>query len=515
MTAAMMMATAAAATMMTETRVLPAHESTRFSARLRILGWLLLTTAIGLTALVVTVNSTLQAEAARQANDNITQELQEFRQFVDHGVDPDTGQPFTSFERMVETFISQQRAGTGEVMLGVSGGNRTVGNLVGTRTPDPSVHDLSKDTGLLNRAMGESSGIKSTPAGELRWGAIQVQTNTGETGYLLVAHYTQGAYEEVQHTTWVIAWVAVGVLVLMALIGWVVAGRILAPIRDMRKTAEQISQEDLSRRIPVRGQDDLAELANTFNQMLDRLENAFATEQRFVDDAGHELRTPITIVRGHLELLSDDPGERRATIALVTGELDRMSRIVSDLLSLAKAERPDFIRAERHVDVTTLTLDIDAKVQALANRRWVLSGVAEGAADLDPQRVTQAMLQLAHNAVQHTGEGSQIRIASDFTEEFGIPAVRFAVSDDGPGVSPNDAQRIFERFGRGSTERNSGGAGLGLAIVRAIADGHQGWVYVDSVVGHGATFGIVLPVRSALDAQGDTVAVTTRKGESR
>ena len=112
-------------------------------------------------------------------------------------------------------------------------------------------------------------------------------------------------------------------------------------------TARSISETDLTRRIPVSGRDEIAELARTFNAMLDRLEAAFATQRAFVSDASHELRTPITIVRGHLELLGDDPQERRETIALVTDELDRMSRFVDDLLLLAKAERDDFLRVGR------------------------------------------------------------------------------------------------------------------------------------------------------------------------
>ena len=116
------------------------------------------------------------------------------------------------------------------------------------------------------------------------------------------------------------------------------------PAAALGDTARSISETDLSRRIPVTGNDEIAELARTFNAMLDRLERAFATQRAFVSDASHELRTPITIVRGHLELLGDDPEERRETVALVTDELDRMSRFVDDLLLLARAEREDFLR---------------------------------------------------------------------------------------------------------------------------------------------------------------------------
>ncbi len=122
---------------------------------------------------------------------------------------------------------------------------------------------------------------------------------------------------------------------------------------------------------PVQGRAEVAQLAVTFNEMLDRLESSFAIQQRFVDDAGHELRTPITIIRGHLDLLGDDPAERDEVLALVKDELARMARIVNDLLVLAKAERPDFLTLEV-VDAAALTRDVHAKATAVGDRSWGL-----------------------------------------------------------------------------------------------------------------------------------------------
>lgn len=141
-----------------------------------------------------------------------------------------------------------------------------------------------------------------------------------------------------------------------------VAGRILAPVRMVRQTAEQIGESDLTRRLKVSGHDDVAALAHTFNHMLDRLENAFTTQRRFLDDVAHELRTPITVIRGHLELMDDREDEREATRALAVDELDRMSRIVGELLLLAKAERPDFLTLGE-TDLTDLVVDVGAKAR--------------------------------------------------------------------------------------------------------------------------------------------------------
>lgn len=486
-----------------------APDGSRFSARWRILGWLLLTVAVGLAAVVISVHNALVTRVATDANESVSQELGEFRQFASEGLNPETATPFTSVEPLLNVYLRRQAAGGGEVMLGIVEGSSSILEVRGAGSPAIDVHDIATDDELMATIRTQASGVAQTPAGELRWGKTEIVTSTGERGFLVVGQYTQNAIAEVRSTTNLMIWLSLGALALTAGIGWAVAGQILYPIRVMRKTAAQISQEDLTRRIPVEGKDDLAVLANEFNKMLDRLESAFATEQRFVDDAGHELRTPITVIRGHLELLSDDPEERRQTLALVTQELDRMSRIVTDLLALAKAERPDFVQIGEPVDLAELTLDIDAKVQQLAPRTWVLTHVADGEARIDAQRVTQAMLQLAQNATQHTDDGDEIRIASSFgRDDDGQETVVFSVIDTGPGVTAAEASIIFERFARGSARRPAGdrtGAGLGLAIVRAIADGHQGSVFLDSRPGEGATFGLILPRRMEHVAADETV----------
>jgi signal transduction histidine kinase len=277
-------------------------------------------------------------------------------------------------------------------------------------------------------------------------------------------------------------------LLVGSLLAWRVAEGVLRPVRDVSRTAQSISEGDLTRRIRVTGHDEIAALATTFNEMLDRLEAAFATQRRFVDDAGHELRTPITVIRGHLELLEDDPEERRKTLDLVMDELDRMQRIVEDLIVLAKAERPDFLNLDT-VDLATLTEEVHAKAAAIAARDWRLDGVGRGVVVADRQRLTQAMMQLAQNAAQHTGEGDTISLGSSVRNG----EARVWVRDTGPGVPPEQRDRIFRRFARGGGTRPSEGAGIGLAIVKAIAEAHHGRVELDSAPSEGATFAVVIP----------------------
>lgn len=465
----------------------------RLPARLRILGWILGTVAIGLAALIVTVDSTLQASVAREANDQVQQEVEEFAKFAADGRDPQTAASFVGTGRLFEVYLSRQRPESTEVLLTRAADEPGLLEVRGSRVPSDG-YDLAADREMLDRVLGETSGVAQTPVGEIRWGRQHVAPQTGPSGDIAVVVFLEPLAQDARETTRLMTWVGLGSLLLTTVIASVAAGQILRPVKEIRQAAEQISQEDLSRRIPVRGQDDVAELAVQFNAMLDRLQDAFVAEQRFVDDASHELRTPITIIRGHLELLPDDPDDRRATLHLVTQELDRMSRIVTDLLALAKSERPDFVQRRHGVDAAVLTLDIDAKAQALGERRWELGHIAEGRSWVDPQRLTQAVLQLAQNAVEHTGPASPIRLASHFTYDDHRRYLVFSVSDQGPGVPPEDAERIFERFGRGGDGPRSGpGAGLGLSIVRAIADAHDGWVGVDSVPGQGATFHLGVP----------------------
>ena len=470
------------------------------SGRWRIVGWMLGTLALALGIVVVVVRSMLIAQVGEQANRDVTQELQEFTSFAEVGVDPATGKRFTSADRLFQTYLSRQQAGSHELILGWVGATDRAYELRGPATPTTEEYDPAHDRELLDRLADTSSGVHRSPAGEFRWGRVVLAGSGNPADALLVGVFTEQAERQARDTVRDLALVSLGSLALAGLVSWLVAGRILRPVRLVRETAAEITERDLTRRIPVDGTDEISGMAATFNAMLDRLEEAFAAQQRFVDDAGHELRTPITVVRGHLELMGDDPAEREQTVALVTQELDRMARIVTDLLALAKADRPDFVQLDAPVDLTQLTLDLDAKVQQLAERRWQLSHVAEGTAVVDAQRITQAVLQLAHNAVQHTRPGDAITLMSRFVEAPGQGRLlQIGVTDTGSGVAPEDRERIFERFAHGTPADGSRhtGAGLGLPIVKAIAEAHGGRVQVDSPPGQGATFTLVIPAPAA------------------
>ena len=326
---------------------------------------------------------------------------------------------------------------------------------------------------------------------------IQVQ-GSDELGHYVAAVDVSAALAPVTRTHLTYAVVCLLALGVVALVGYQVAGRLLSPLRALRRTAQQITDTDLSDRIPseqLASRDEVADLGRTMNAMLDRLSASFDAQRQMLDDAGHELRTPITIVRGHLELVdADDPEDVGRTRNLALDELDRMQRLVEELMVLAKASRPDFVRLVP-TEVTDLLYAVFDKVTALGDRRWTVEATPVEVVLVDPQRVTQALLQLASNAVRFSAPGSVIALGGRAQGDL----LRLWVRDEGVGVAETERVAIFERFGRGSSQPSGDdhGAGLGLAIVAAIAEAHRGRVEVDSTPGRGSIFSLVLPRTSA------------------
>jgi two-component system OmpR family sensor kinase len=461
----------------------------RPSARLRILGWILALTALAVVGALLLSRRLLLGQLDAEVNDHLEQEVEEVRT-LEEGRDPETGEPFgTDVRAIFDTFLRRNLPAEGEAYYTFADGR-----WAGSSAAPLPLHEHPEAGGRWAELTRSAHGELSTDAGRVRWLALPLQDGDGDTlGVFVVANFLDGEREEIAEVITTGLVVGGAMLAVAAVVGWLVAGRILRPIREVTDTARVISESDLARRIEVEGDDEIATLARTFNAMLDRLEAAFATQRAFVDDAGHELRTPITIVRGHLELLGDDPDERLATVALVTDELDRMSRIVDDLLLLAKLQHPDFLRPET-VEIEPFTLELFAKAKTLGQGHWQLATAATATVQADPQRLTQAVMNLARNALEHGGPGTTITLGSTVSGT----EVGFWVADDGPGIAPEEQTAIFERFTRGGDRRRrTDGAGLGLAIVQAVAEAHGGRISLDSRVGSGSRFTILIPIDAA------------------
>ncbi len=452
----------------------------------------MLLTALALAGAGLAAYLVESARLDRQLTANVTQELQEFQQLQSTGVDPATGERFASARALLKTALARNVPAAGEALImywdgrtrDQSGDTTFASNLeqLDLTRYDPFVQAIGD---LLPRG---GSRTLETPVGEVLMAVRPVNDARTQGAFVVVtSRSTQQA--EVLELMRTYAYVATGMLLLVTLGAWLVAGRLLAPVRRLHDTAADISGSDLTRRLQARGNDDLTALTRTFNEMLDRLEGAFSTQRQFLDDAGHELRTPVTILRGHLEVMDEqDPAEVEATRSLLLEEIDRMSRLVDDLIVLAKAQRPDFVRPVR-TELGALLDSVADKAVGLARRRWTVDARAEGAVLLDAQRVTQALLQLATNAVQHTGDGDEIALGSRHRPGY----VDLWVRDTGSGVAAEDTERIFARFQRGSTARTDDGSGLGLSIVTAIAAAHGGSVSLTSFLGRGSTFTLTLP----------------------
>jgi signal transduction histidine kinase len=455
--------------------------------RFRLLAWFILLLALASATSVIVVREILLNRLDERIDRELVQESQELRVLA-QGIDPETGRPFGGRVRQIfETFLERNVPSRNEALLTFVDGEpflRSQNTLPYRLDQDP---ELVARWGSLERT---ERGIVGSPAGGVEFLAVPLNRSGEAHGVFVVAIFRDIERDETDTAIAGAATIGLVVLLVGSVLAWRLADRILSPVRRVTQAARSISETDLTRRIEVEGKDEISQLASTFNEMLDRIEEAFRTQKSFIDDASHELRTPITIIRGHLETLESDPEARARTVALLLDELNRMSRLVEDLLFLARSERPDLLELEV-VDVTSLTTEVHAKAAALAERDWVLAETGKGRIVADRQRLTQALVQLAQNASQHTEEGDLI----EFGSAVANGTARFWVRDTGPGIAPAEQARIFERFARGRFKgKRSGGAGIGLAIVQAIAKAHRGRVEVDSAPGEGATFGLVIPV---------------------
>ena len=267
-------------------------------ARTRILAAFVILMAFSTVVSAVAIYELLLVRTGERVNASLRQEVDEFRQLAG-GIDPNTGKRFgDDLEGIFRLYRDRNVPGEGEIVVMFSEG-KVFDTLSGTRggPVNFSAETISSWSSLRRTAGGELK----TPTGTVRYLAVPVNRRGGGLqGVFLVAASLSAEREEVTDAVRLAAIVLVSVLLIASALAWVLAGRVLAPLRVLTDTTRAITETDLSRRIPASGHDEIAELARTFNAMLDRLEHAFASQSSFVSDASHELRTPITIVRGHL-----------------------------------------------------------------------------------------------------------------------------------------------------------------------------------------------------------------------
>ncbi len=285
-------------------------------------------------------------------------------------------------------------------------------------------------------------------------------------------------------------------LVVAALVGAFLAWKALHPIGKITQTANQIvGAQDLKQRLPASNtNDEIGRLTSTINDMLERLDSFFQAQVRLSADVSHELRTPLTVIRGNIDLLRrgavNNPDELNETLSIVDGELDRMSRIVADLLLLSQADAGLTLRMGL-VELDTLILDVYLQARVVSNGVNIQLGHEDQAiVHGDSDRLKQLLINLVTNGIKHTSSGGTVTLSLYREPEW----VQIIVADTGRGIAPNALPHIFERFYR-AKDIDQKGTGLGLSIAQWIAQAHGGQITVTSELGKGSVFTLWLPTK--------------------
>ena len=340
--------------------------------------------------------------------------------------------------------------------------------------------------------------VENTPIDEATFRVLirPITTNEGLVALLVAARFDTVS-DSIRSLSAALA-VAVPVLALIvAGISWFLVGRALRPVEKIRAEVDTIAADDLHRRVSAGApNDELGRLASTMNLMLKRIEGGQQRQQQFVADASHELRSPLTRMRGHLEVdlrTQADREQLRATHERVLHDIDHLQDLVTDLLELARHDEHRLPTRQEPVDLDDLVLDQTRHLSDHERITLDLSAVSPVQVTGDPRQLARALRNLIDNAERHAGQTLSI----DVQVTDGIAQV--LVTNDGPGISPSDGRRIFERFVRADQSRTSDGTsartGLGLAITKAIVERHHGTIELDPSYTNGARFVITIPSR--------------------
>ncbi|MER6927438.1 ATP-binding protein [Kocuria palustris] len=490
------------------------ERGSRVSARWRIVGWIVLTTAIALLAVVVTMRSLLQGQVDQAADAGIVQEVEEFRTFVDEGVDPRTAQPFTSEAELMERYLSRQTPATHEAFIAVADGD--VSYL--DNAADDAGELLAADAAELDSLLADpsASGVRDTEHGSVRWGRVDTEDGSA----FLVLQFTDPAHDDVDQQVLLLVGVAAGGLALTALIAWFAAGQILLPVRRIATVAQRVSGHDLSPRVPVEGRDDISSTAQAVNGMLDRLEDSFDRQSHVAAEVERHLSRPLEACRRDLETGSQgSDGLSSAELSRLRRRMQEMQRSLADLSLLADAQRPGALRMRPTAAAPLVVRLRHDLAQRFPRRSWELDDAPDLTAPMDAAAVSAAMSQLARNAVDHTEDGERIQLSAAVAEpqsqddenaEVSAAAqgrvLRLSVTNAGRPLSAEQARAMIEQYrsaalseasgGSSSTEESAdvGGMGLGLAVARAVADAHGGSLWVASEPDGRTSVGLDLPL---------------------
>ena len=331
----------------------------------------------------------------------------------------------------------------------------------------------------------------------------------GETGGSVVVGISlQPLVQSEQTFALALGIVAPLVLMLSAAGGFFLAGRALAPVSAITAQARRIHHDNLSERLAFGGpHDEVHDLAQTFDDMLDRLQAGFEAERRFTADASHELRTPLSLLKAQISLALSHPRDAETLtkmMAVMNDDVDRMTRLVQNLLALARTEAP--LDACQLVNLNDLLCAVMEQLQTIAGSRHVSFSVEEpwqsdATVMGDADQLARLFMNLLDNAIKYSGEGGKVQVLIAPAANASGAGWATRITDSGAGISPEHLSHLFDRFYRADAARarHTGGAGLGLSIAQAIAKQHGGSITVESQPGHGSSFTVWLPAQQSSD----------------
>jgi signal transduction histidine kinase len=336
--------------------------------------------------------------------------------------------------------------------------------------------------------------------------SVALTDNGTVFGVLQVGESLAQLTTTLQSITIALLTIAPFVLLLGAFGSYWLAKRAFRPVLHLTRTAREIKAGDLHRRVPLpHARDEVHDLALTLNEMIRRLDEAFKQQRRFVADASHELRTPVTVIRSITDVALVEPvGLEECVVALreINTETERLGQLINELLPLARVDEEQLLLDCEPVRIDLLAFDVAATMEPLA----VELGIALQVQDLEPAtilgdttRLIQVIMSIVDNALTYTNAGGTVTL----NVEVSSTAARLVIRDTGIGIAAEDVAHIFERFYRADPARSraSGGSGLGLAIADWVVRAHGGSINVESQVGQGSTFTVTLPLAPSTPVQ--------------
>ncbi len=443
----------------------------------RVVAWIVGTTALGMLLLVFGISLSLRLNAEAEIERALIQETGELRRFAETAQDPDTGEAFSTAERLVDVYLTRQQPAPAELMVGGPVGAEVTQQRRGDAAPAFNAFDAGSQEAI--KAVGSNGSRNIAGVGTVSWSNVEVRS-TNDAGFVAIIVAHEPGENEIRRQLLLLGGLASLALLATGVVAWLVSGRILSHTAQFERAAEAAIAARGVPEIPEEGSSEYLRLAQTANKLLHRAEEVIDREQQFTEDITHQLRTPLAIINGGLEQpgATHEQGEMTRTRLLT--EVSRLRVLVDHLAVLTRVERPDYVHATTHVDAAQFVEEFIAEWQArIADMPGPHVRIVEGnlqpglQISIDEPRLAQALDELVENAIDGSGNDGVITVgvrhAADDENEYAL----IEVSDGGRGVPEEERSAVMRRFGLASNDPEPG-AGLGLPVAARLVEAHGG-----------------------------------------